>query len=396
MTVNKREEDNKLIIQVEGRVDSTNAAQLEGELLELTVEAKAEVLLDFENLEFISSAGLRVLLKVRKAVSDLMIINVSKDVYDIFETTGFDQILDVKKALRKISVEGCEMIGKGANGEVYRLDQETIVKVFNQDNNLSVIERELAAAKQAFIAGIPTAISYDLVKVGDCYGTVYEMLDADILGTRIMNNLDKKDVYIDKFIEVAKQMHSTDIADLDFPNIKDIYYSRLEEAINIEKEEESNMLRRIIEAIPDRTTMLHGDFHPKNVMMQGEEIMLIDMGDMSMGHPIIEVANCYSVFVTQTSRMPERARFVLGVDSDVAQYMWERFVQMYFGEMPEQKKELLMGVCQLLMLFRAVIMSCGSSQERLQAVYAKAMPQLRENADKLIYLLGQVDALFTE
>lgn len=86
--------------------------------------------LDAKNLEYISSAGLRVLLKLRKEQPDLEISHVSNDVYAIFEVTGFTDLLTIKRQLREISVEGCKILGKGGSGTVYRLSEDTIVKVF--------------------------------------------------------------------------------------------------------------------------------------------------------------------------------------------------------------------------------------------------------------------------
>ena len=90
---------NALTIFLEGRIDTNNAAQTESEIF-AAVEGKTEdIVIDAEKLEYISSAGLRVLMKLRKSIDrELPVINVSRDVYDIFETTGFTELLDVKKA----------------------------------------------------------------------------------------------------------------------------------------------------------------------------------------------------------------------------------------------------------------------------------------------------------
>ena len=108
--------------QIKGKIDSTNAADFENELM-----AAKPSELDASQLEYISSAGLRVLLKLTKAVGDVTVNNVSSEVYEIFDVTGFTEILNVKKAFREIDLTGKEILGKGGNGTVYRLDAETIV-----------------------------------------------------------------------------------------------------------------------------------------------------------------------------------------------------------------------------------------------------------------------------
>ncbi|MBR1740657.1 MAG: STAS domain-containing protein [Lachnospiraceae bacterium] len=95
------EKDGKLTVFLEGRIDTNNAAQTEKEIFDAMEGKSGDIVIDAEKLEYISSAGLRVLMKLRKSTDKpLPVINVSRDVYDIFETTGFTEILDVKKALR--------------------------------------------------------------------------------------------------------------------------------------------------------------------------------------------------------------------------------------------------------------------------------------------------------
>ena len=161
------EKINDETIKISGRIDSNNAKQFEDELLE-AASAGENITLDAAELEYISSAGLRVLLKLKKSKSGSVgVVNVSPEIYDIFSVTGFDNILDVKKALREIDVTGCEIIGQGGNGTVYRLDDDKIVKLYRPTVKLEQIERERQFAKNALIGGIPCVIAYDVVKCGD-------------------------------------------------------------------------------------------------------------------------------------------------------------------------------------------------------------------------------------
>ena len=80
------------------------------------------------------------------------------------------------KKLRNISIEGCEQIGTGSSGTVYRIEPDAIVKVFYPGIGLDRIEREQNNARTAFVNGINTAIPFDIVRVGNLYGTVYELI----------------------------------------------------------------------------------------------------------------------------------------------------------------------------------------------------------------------------
>ena len=108
--------DDIFSIQLHGRIDSSNAAPLEEEILEALNGCKnPSVVIDADDLEYISSAGLRVILRVRKLRPELKIINASSAIYEIFEMTGFTEMIPVSKGYRKLSVDCCEVIGQGAN-----------------------------------------------------------------------------------------------------------------------------------------------------------------------------------------------------------------------------------------------------------------------------------------
>ena len=203
-------ENKKLTVYLENRIDTNNAAETEKEIFDAIEKSGCEELcFDAEKLEYISSAGLRVLLKVQKTVnSQIPIINVSRDIYEIFDTTGFTELLDVRKAFRKISTDGCEMIGSGGYGKVYRLDPETIVKVYAPGMSLEFVERERMVSKKAFIMGIPTAISYDVVKCGDSYGVVYELLDAKTVAQIISADPSKIPEICGRSAGLLKQLHT--------------------------------------------------------------------------------------------------------------------------------------------------------------------------------------------
>ena len=141
---------------------------------------------DAEKLTYISSMGLRVLLhSIKKTEGRIPIENVSHDVYSIFQTTGFTSLMDVRLRPRDLSVEGCELIGSGRSSHVYRLDSETIIKCYEPTIPLNRIRHEMDLARNSFIKGIPTAIPMELVRVGDRYGAVFELIDADTVGHHV-------------------------------------------------------------------------------------------------------------------------------------------------------------------------------------------------------------------
>ena len=169
-----------LTIRLDGRVDTSNVKQIEAEIKDLVSHYPDEaIILDCENLELISSAGLRMVLRLKQSRDDTRLVNVSPTVFDVLQATGFTELMDIQRAYRVMSVKGCEVIGQGANGVVYRYDEDTIVKTFLNPDSLPEIQRERELARTAFVLGVPTAISYDVVRLEDGgFEAVYELLDA--------------------------------------------------------------------------------------------------------------------------------------------------------------------------------------------------------------------------
>lgn len=97
MTINKTQNGNELTIAVEGRLDTMTAPELEAELSK-SLEGTESLILDFSKLDYISSAGLRVLLSAHKAMSakgGMKVTNVNEIVQEVFDVTGFADILTI-------------------------------------------------------------------------------------------------------------------------------------------------------------------------------------------------------------------------------------------------------------------------------------------------------------
>lgn len=98
MTIEKNSNGEKLEIKLTGRLDTTTAPGLEAELKK-SVTGVSKLVFDFASLEYLSSAGLRVLLAAQKVMNkqgEMVILNVNDTIQDIFEVTGFSEILTIE------------------------------------------------------------------------------------------------------------------------------------------------------------------------------------------------------------------------------------------------------------------------------------------------------------
>lgn len=98
LNINKELNGTTLTVILEGRLDTTTAPNLEKEL-KSSLDDVTELIMDFEKLEYISSAGLRVLLSAQKTMNnqgEMKVIRVSETIMEIFEVTGFADILTIE------------------------------------------------------------------------------------------------------------------------------------------------------------------------------------------------------------------------------------------------------------------------------------------------------------
>ena len=344
--------DNLLTLFFEGELNSYNADVMEKEIDEVLSSSKFQTLnLDFAKLNYISSAGLRIILKIKQKHDDSHVINANLDVYDVLQMTGFTNIMDVKKAMREMSVDGAEIIGEGFFSTVYRIDKDTIIKVFNRTSDEKQIERELKLAKQAFVLGIPTAISFDIVKVKNKLGVRFEMLDCMSLKNAFIKYPEKYDELLNKYVDLLKKINTTECFDPSVPSIKKFFIEKVDAIKPLLDEAHYEKLLGLMKSVPERSTFVHGDCHFKNIMVQGEDFLLIDMDTLSVGHPIFELANLRCPYVAFEEDAPGNCEQFFGMKAEYCVKLYDDIIRLYFDKEDEVIKDKIALVCYAHMVW---------------------------------------------
>lgn len=377
--------------ELEGRIDSGNAAQIEKEIMKrLTDESGDTIELNASDLRYISSAGLRVLLRVRQICPNMRITNVNSDVYEILDMTGFTEMMTVEKEYRVVSVEGCEVIGRGAKGTIYRIDQDNVVKVYNDANALDGIRNEREMAKLALVLGIPTAISYDVVKVGDGYGSVFELLNARSFAQILAQEPEKLDWCVKEYVKILKKIHGTLVPPGKLPDMKEDMVALARFLQDYLPEKAGKKLCALIEAVPHDDHMIHGDYHTKNVMVQNDEVLIIDMDTLAVGNPIFEMTRIFNAFCGFSELDHSVIKEFQGFDYETGQAFWHRFLAEYMGTHSEaalRAVEDKAGILGYAYLIRRSIRHNGLENETGRTETAYRMNRLMELLDKTDSLL---------
>ena len=378
-------------LSLSGHIDSNNASDVEQAVRALTDQAPGKpVLIDAEGLEYISSAGLRVILRLRKTNQDVRIINVSPEVYDIFDMTGFTQMMTIEKAYRVVSVEGAEEIGRGANGTIYRIDQDNVVKVYNNADALEEIQHEREVARQALIMGIPTAISYDVVRVGDSYGSVFELLNAKSFSKIISEEPEKMDWCVKEYVDLLKKIHNTLVPAGQLPDLRDTVISWGEFLKPYIPEAAWEKLMRMFREMPHDDHLIHGDYHTKNVELVGDEVLLIDMDTLSVGHPIYELASMYNSFIGYSEYNHENVLGFQGFDFETAMRFWQKVLSAYLNTSDEKRIREIEDKARIIGYTRMIRRSIR--RHKLETEEGRAEIELWKK--NLLELLERTDSLF--
>jgi uncharacterized protein (TIGR02172 family) len=316
-----------------GRLDTAVSSQVSADINQLLATAGTiqHLTVDAGQLEYISSSGLRILLMLAKRFKQFRITEVNPEVYDVLSMTGFTKMMTVERALRQLSVDGCEVIGVGGVGTVFRLNDDTIIKVFREGTTMDEVRKEITMSKEAFVMGMPTAISFDMVRVGSQYGLVYELLHAQTLSACLKQSPERVDELARKYAGLFRQMHAIQVpADSSVPDALEHERSQVMHIRRYFPQEKIELLLQLLDTVPASNRLLHLDLQAKNAMIQNEELMLIDMGEVGYGHPILDLAHAYSAMVSLVGDYDK----IIGIPRELGVELWNRAIDYYFEGLP--------------------------------------------------------------
>ena len=376
-----------LTVSLQGRFDTQVSGKFEADVDAIRKEnPHTGMVIDASELEYIASSGLRIILKLVKTEKNFKLENVCSAVYEVFEVTGFSKIIQMTKALRKIDLEQCEKIGAGGNGAVYRVSEDEIVKVNYNPETYAELEHELAKAKEAFFLGVPTAISFDMVDCGEGRkGVVYEIIKSSTLGENIQKDPSRMEELTEKYVEQLNYLHSIHTDNPVFGSAKDSYRKQVEAASKFLTEEEGELLKQVLEALPEGDRLVHCDAHTKNIMIQNGEMLWIDMEGMSVGHPIYDLISI--AVILNGMRTDEMIMGIAGMDNATVKLFKDCFIRKYFKTEDSEMIQRYGGMLDGLRLIRAVF-AIGFTSENTEkyrpAIIDMARQYFFPNVQKII------------
>ncbi len=215
-----------------------------------------------------------------------------------------------------------------------------------------------------------------------------ELLEATSLSKMIKKDPEHLEVPLKYYVDMLKQIHSTEVGVGDMPDMRKVALDWAAFDREYLPKELGDKLYQMVEAVPERQTMLHGDYHTNNIMVRDGEALLIDMDTLCVGHPIFELGSMFNAFVGFLELDHAEAEKFLRFSYETAGRFWKQALALYLGTEDEARlkevedKAKVVGYMRLL---RRTIRREGENREQLIAFYQQRLTDLIPNVDALTF-----------
>jgi uncharacterized protein (TIGR02172 family) len=194
----------------------------------------------------------------------------------------------------------CPVVGKGMTSDVYALDQQRVLKLFHSESAHTRAEYEFKITRAVHAAGMPAPAVHELVELGGRPGIVFERIDGPSIFKQVQLRPWRLFAAVRQLAQLHAQIHAC-AAPPELPSQREWIAARIRTAEDL-CDVEKNQLQRCIDALPDGTSLCHGDFHPDNVLVTVRGPVIIDWSSATRGNPLGDVA--VTSYLIQTADLP--------------------------------------------------------------------------------------------
>lgn len=398
-TIETKAAEGKLILKISNKLDSNFSPEAERICREAisrytSDNSPMQVLeIDLEDCVYISSSGIRVLMNLyklcRNSGSRFRVINVSEAVFEVLNMTGMNMAFPVYQKPRQIEKEGLELVGTGTTGTVYKLDADKVLKVFHASYSLERIYNEQEITRKIASQGIPCAIPYDIVRVGESYGLIFEFIEATSAAEKIKQAVKAQDYaavdnLIESFANYARTIHQNELPDHYLPDIKKRYYEFVDAYKNIMFDtDDYQYIMDLLDEIPDTNQFLHGDLNFENIVFSSPDMILIDVAEAKQGNPVFDMNIYRSLYYL--GKVKKEIYEQMGIEEGHFVTIIKRIEELYYSDLSEAERirkyrQLnTTSVLRLLMLMAETVpkevMYSEQVKEIAKIMYTETLPE---------------------
>ena len=200
---------------------------------------------------------------------------------------------------------------------------------------------------------------FDIVKVQDKYGAIFELIKSTNSAEYLIDNTDKLDDFCIRYANFIKEMHSFADETVNLPQIKDMYLSQLCEIKDILPADLFERIKNVINDIPEEHRIIHGDVQVKNIMISDNDLVIIDMDTLSSGNPVFDFGGLFMTYVTFSIHEPDNTKRFLGFDASFAADLFYKTVKHYYENLSDEDYQKTLNVIKILGFVRFLFLIYG-------------------------------------
>lgn len=238
------------------------------------------------------------------------------------------------KPVGKLNVKDLPAAGEGTWSTVYEVSDDKVVKVFKNTEFADTFAYTLKcwhSLKTVWENGIPVPEPFEMVETEESFGIVMGRMHGGTVGAFLNQHPELVEEYAVRSAQLLKQINTTAVDDPDIKDARDPWREMVEVVDKYLTPERKKTMLDFVDRIPVRNTLVHGDFHTNNIMLEDGKFVLIDTDEMGVGHPIMDLANLYAAYIFVATEVPDYCREITGMSAEDALKYWDVFLQEYLG-----------------------------------------------------------------
>lgn len=225
-----------------------------------------------------------------------------------------------------------KQVGEGGNGKVYENPSrpDVILKVNKERlSNLEFVQHEYEVSKAVEAFGLSVPKVFEIVRVGDAYGTITQKIHGKKSLSRICHDEPERTEEMAQLLgRKGKELHATPCNTDLFPNRKEQALKAVEHTGFVSKKNLA-VIRSFVETIPDKSTCVHGDFQTGNLIQSGDSFYWIDLDRFAYGDPMFDIGHLYQICKVYAPM--KQVQDIFHMTEDQFYRFWEAFAQEYTG-----------------------------------------------------------------
>ena len=244
----------------------------------------------------------------------------------------------------QINLDDWQQVGEGGNGKTYvnPAAPGEILKVNKErKSTLEAVKSEYDTSKAVANLGVSVPQMYKIVRVGDAYATISQLIKAKKSLSRICHDEPERTEEMARILcQKGKELFSTPCNTLFFPNRKEQALRAIDKTTYVSKKNKKT-IRAFIETIPESTNCVHGDFQTGNIIQAGEDFFWIDLDRFAYGDPMFDIGHLFMICIIYAPM--KQVQDIFHMTQDQFCRFWDAFAKEYTGKEDHAEFDILAG-----------------------------------------------------